>query len=116
MQPCRFSAGDVAHILFSIGISSDAEVAALVTRLNDAGFPTQDLSSIEAAQVRPCCRSVAPLRRAEQNLTGHTAPALGLLPAAWYAVNSCGSLWRFSPAASLWSRCYTMSLCRAATP
>lgn len=47
----RFSAGKVAHILFSIGISADCEVESMVARLKERGFPTLDLSAIEAAQV-----------------------------------------------------------------
>lgn len=47
----RYSAGKVAHILFSIGISADEEVAGLVQRMEGRGFPTRDLSDIEPAQV-----------------------------------------------------------------
>ncbi len=41
----------MAHILFSIGISADCEVESMVARLKERGFPTLDLSAIEAAQV-----------------------------------------------------------------
>lgn len=56
ISPCtacahRYSAGKVAHILFSIGISADEEVAGLVQRMEGRGFPTRDLSDIEPAQV-----------------------------------------------------------------
>lgn len=48
---CRYSAGDQAHILFSVGIKDATELSSLIQRLNDKGMPTQDLSGIEAAQV-----------------------------------------------------------------
>ncbi len=48
---CRYSAGDQAHILFSVGIKDASELSSLMQRLNDKNMPTQDLSGIEAAQV-----------------------------------------------------------------
>lgn len=48
---CRYSAGDRAHILFSVGIKDASELSSLMQRLNDKDMPTQDLSGIEAAQV-----------------------------------------------------------------
>ena len=48
---CRYSAGEQAHILFSVGIKDASELSSLMQRLNDRNMPTQDLSSIEAAQV-----------------------------------------------------------------
>ena len=48
---CRYSAGEVAHILFSVGIKNAAELSSLMQRLNDEGMKTLDLSAIEAAQV-----------------------------------------------------------------
>lgn len=48
---CRYSAGEQAHILFSVGIKDARELSSLMQRLNDRNMPTQDLSSIEAAQV-----------------------------------------------------------------
>ncbi|DBA83534.1 hypothetical protein WJX79_001038 [Trebouxia sp. C0005] len=47
----RYSAGDQAHILFSVGIKDASELSSLMQRLNDKNMPTQDLSGIEAAQV-----------------------------------------------------------------
>jgi len=47
----RFSAGKVAHILFSISIREDSDVTRIVQRLDDQGFTTLDLSEIEPAQV-----------------------------------------------------------------
>ncbi|KAL3161440.1 hypothetical protein ABBQ32_010326 [Trebouxia sp. C0010 RCD-2024] len=47
----RYSAGEQAHILFSVGIKDASELSSLMQRLNDRNMPTQDLSSIEAAQV-----------------------------------------------------------------
>jgi hypothetical protein len=47
----RYSAGDQAHILFSVGIKDASELSSLMQRLNDKDMPTQDLSGIEAAQV-----------------------------------------------------------------
>ena len=48
---CRYSAGEQAYILFSVGISDASELSSLMQRLNDKDMPTQDLSGIEAAQV-----------------------------------------------------------------
>lgn len=48
---CRYSAGEQAHILFSVGIKDATELSSLIQRLNDKNMPTQDLSGIEAAQV-----------------------------------------------------------------
>lgn len=47
----RYSAGDQAHILFSVGIKDASELSSLMQRLRDNNMPTQDLSGIEAAQV-----------------------------------------------------------------
>ncbi len=47
----RYSAGEQAHILFSVGIKNATELSSLIQRLNDKNMPTQDLSNIEAAQV-----------------------------------------------------------------
>ena len=56
---CRYSAGDQAHILFSVEIKDAAELSRLMQRLNDRQMPTQDLSGIEAAQVGSgwCCNA-----------------------------------------------------------
>jgi len=40
-----------AHILYSVGISDQAQVAALKARLDGAGMPTTDLSGVEEAMV-----------------------------------------------------------------
>lgn len=40
-----------AHVLFSVGITCPAELADLIGRLKEQGFPTEDLSGSEAAQV-----------------------------------------------------------------
>jgi hypothetical protein len=80
----RYSAGRVAHILFSIGISADEEVAGLVARMEGRGFATRDLSSIEAAQVcsarlRSCCSHCAGVRaRPPTVLTCWRSSALGV--------------------------------------
>lgn len=47
----RYSAGEQAHILFSVGIKDATELSSLIQRLNNKNMPTQDLSGIEAAQV-----------------------------------------------------------------
>lgn len=47
----RYSAGEHAHILFSVGIKDASDLSSLMQRLNDRNMPTQDLSGIEAAQV-----------------------------------------------------------------
>ena len=48
----RYSAGNKAHILFSVGITSNDELEALLQRLNQQQMQTADISGIEAAQVR----------------------------------------------------------------
>lgn len=47
----RYSAAAEAHVLWGLGIRHPSEVAKVEERLNTAGFPTIDISSIEAAQV-----------------------------------------------------------------
>lgn len=44
----------MAHLLFSVGVSSGDELEGLLARMNDAGMATVDISAIEAAQVRAC--------------------------------------------------------------
>ena len=48
---CRYSAGGVAHVLFSVGVGSPTVLQDLLRRMNDGGMPTRDISGIEAAQV-----------------------------------------------------------------
>ena len=48
---CRYSAGGVAHVLFSVSVGSSAVLTDLLARMNDGGMPTRDISGIEAAQV-----------------------------------------------------------------
>ncbi len=51
--PCgRYSAGGVAHVLFSVGVGGSTVLQDLLRRMNDGGMPTRDISGIEAAQVR----------------------------------------------------------------
>lgn len=51
-QPvCRYSAASEAHVLWGLGIRHPSEVAKMEQRLSTAGFPTIDISGIEAAQV-----------------------------------------------------------------
>ena len=50
LQP-RYSAGGVAHVLFSVSVGSSALLTDLLARMNDGGMPTRDISGIEAAQV-----------------------------------------------------------------
>ncbi len=47
----RYSAGGVAHVLFSVSVGSSAVLTDLLARMNDGGMPTRDISGIEAAQV-----------------------------------------------------------------
>ena len=47
----RYSAGGVAHVLFSVGVGSSTVLQDLLRRMNDGGMPTRDISGIEAAQV-----------------------------------------------------------------
>jgi len=47
----RISADPIAHILYSIGIVEDEDAATVVDRLNQAGFPTENITAIEEAQV-----------------------------------------------------------------
>ena len=47
----RYSAGGVAHVLFSVGVGGSAVLQDLLQRMNDGGMPTRDISGIEAAQV-----------------------------------------------------------------
>ncbi|CAL5220401.1 g2410 [Coccomyxa viridis] len=47
----RFSAAAEAHVLWGLGIRHPSEVAKLEERLTTAGFPTIDISGIEAAQI-----------------------------------------------------------------
>ncbi|KAI8464153.1 MAG: threonine dehydratase I [Monoraphidium minutum] len=47
----RYSAGQLANILWSAGVPDKAAGAGLVARLNAAGMPTEDISGIDAAQV-----------------------------------------------------------------
>lgn len=57
----RYSAGEQAHILFSVGIRDADELSSLMQRLNDRNMPTQDLSGIEAAQVLTDTHTLEPL-------------------------------------------------------
>ena len=45
------AAGGPAHVLWGAGVRGPDELAAVITRLADAGMPTLDLSGVEAAQV-----------------------------------------------------------------
>ena len=47
----RYSAGGVAHVLFSVSVGGSAMLTDLLARMNDSGMPTRDISGIEAAQV-----------------------------------------------------------------
>eukprot|EP00884_Botryococcus_braunii_P017652 jgi/Botrbrau1/4570/Bobra.60_2s0056.1 len=47
----RYSAGEVAHVLWGLGYQHPAELEGLLERLNGAGMPTLDLSSHEPAQL-----------------------------------------------------------------
>jgi hypothetical protein len=47
----RYSAGASANILWSAGVTDKAAASALVSRLNEAGLATLDISAIDAAQV-----------------------------------------------------------------
>ncbi|KAK9829226.1 hypothetical protein WJX72_004603 [[Myrmecia] bisecta] len=47
----RYSAGQEAHVLYSVGIRQQAELSALIQRLGAKNFSTLDISAIEAAQV-----------------------------------------------------------------
>ena len=48
----RYSAGASASILWSAGVKTKGEVAAVMSRLEAAGMPTLDISNMEAARVR----------------------------------------------------------------
>ncbi|GAB4821594.1 hypothetical protein N2152v2_008640 [Parachlorella kessleri] len=48
----RYSQGDEAHVLFGIGVPpGSADCSEVIQRLNERGYPTQDISDIELAQV-----------------------------------------------------------------
>lgn len=49
---CRYSAGQEAHILFSVSVRAEGEAEELMQRLKSSSMPTINLSNIEAAQVR----------------------------------------------------------------
>lgn len=56
---CRYETGDVAHVLFSVGVAPGSpECQALEGRLNAKGYSTVDISGIELAQVRRSLQAV----------------------------------------------------------
>ena len=74
---CRYSAGQEAHILFSVSVRAEGEAEELMQRLNSSSMPTINLSNIEAAQVslqRPARRCIGPISTDRQPLLW--APAL----------------------------------------
>jgi len=47
----RYSAGEPAQVLWGAGIKSPAELTTLLDRMNAGGMPTEDISSLEVAQL-----------------------------------------------------------------
>lgn len=50
---CRYTADRACQVLWSVAIERDQQLKELLSRLHSAGFPTQDMSSVPAAQVIP---------------------------------------------------------------
>lgn len=48
----RYSAGAQANILWSAGVKDKGEVGQVLSRLEEAGMPTLDISGMDAARVR----------------------------------------------------------------
>ena len=77
-------------MLWGLGIRHPSEVAKLEERLTTAGFPTIDISGIEAAQA--CLRSLARctlVREESRKLRAVMARAPRLHPAWWHRVPAC---------------------------
>lgn len=49
-----FTQGRPCHVLWSVGVRNDAELLELLPRLRAGGFPTADISAVQAAQARRC--------------------------------------------------------------
>ena len=84
---CRYSAGQEAHILFSVSVKAEGEAEELMQRLNGSSMPTINLSNIEAAQVR----LQGPARRCIGPISTNRWPTL-LAPALLQSLAGCCSL------------------------
>ena len=53
MHSCarRYTEDRDCQVLWSVGLQSESDLASLLSRVSEAGIPTQDISSLEEAQV-----------------------------------------------------------------
>ena len=53
MQSCarRYTEDRDCQVLWSVGLQSESDLTSLLSRVSEAGIPTQDISSLEEAQV-----------------------------------------------------------------
>ena len=55
---CRYTEDRDCQVLWSVGLHNESDLASLLQRAGEAGIPTQDISSLQEAQVSvPVLRS-----------------------------------------------------------
>ena len=48
---CRYTEDRDCQVLWSVGLQNESDLASLLQRAGEAGIPTQDISSLQEAQV-----------------------------------------------------------------